>query len=335
MNRSQTDLLRILSAVAIVFNHTLWESFIQFPQTTESFFVAFINQSGKGAVLFFIYLSGYAFVRHPMLQMEPFPVRRFYLNRLGRIAPLYLLSTLIFYFWKNPDLPLAEALLLGSAHFHLYFLALILYLYLLFPLLRRLPVRGPWALTFFAVIFALLVSGFFLEGPSTPGYGWFLYAAFGLFFFQLGIWAGQERIALPETAIRLIPIGLALLWLDFEVRASSGMLIDQAGRVWRPAVALFSLFCVAAVRRLPWERRDLKHAARATFLVYVIHPFFMEAAFMLEPKVRFVVVLVSSFVLAWALSILGRRFPAIGLIFGEGDHLLTGQSPQAGPDKNR
>lgn len=335
MNRSQTDLLRILSAVAIVFNHTLWESFIQFPSTTESIFVALINQAGKGAVLFFIYLSGFAFSRHPHLQ-NPFPWQRFYRSRLGRIGPLYLLSSLIFYFWKNPIGSLPEVLLLGSAHFHLYFLALILYLYLLFPLLRQLPSSGPLTIIFFIMILVLLAMGFFLEGETTAVYGWFLYAGYGLFFFQLGIWGGQGKFSVPARfAPLLLLFSFALLWVDFVIRADSGMPVDHAGRVWRPSVALFTLAAMAMIRRVPLWDTDLKQPARATFLVYVIHPFFMEGVSTWEPGIRFVLVLLTSFAAAWLLSSLGRRFRFIGLIFGEGDHLLAERNLQGGPDKKQ
>ncbi|RME88123.1 MAG: hypothetical protein D6767_10670, partial [Candidatus Hydrogenedentota bacterium] len=145
MSRQATDFLRILSAVFIIFNHSYWEYYVQWGKKSSWIvsFSALLNQFGKPAVLFFIFLSGYAFanqVAQEEKRGKVFSTKNFFRNRFGRILPVYILASLLALFlekkfsWSSFFTSLFD----GSAMFHLYFIPLILALYVLFIFFIRL-----------------------------------------------------------------------------------------------------------------------------------------------------------------------------------------------------
>ncbi|MCB1319894.1 MAG: acyltransferase [Leptospiraceae bacterium] len=152
MNRRATDLLRIIAVCCIVFNHTVWRLYSQIgtaAQTDFAFWLGVFNQAGKASVLFFLFLSGLAFGGHPM--NADFRARDFYRNRVLRILPPYLLACLLAYglnlykagqsfagLMHFDGLTFAAGLLTGAFMPHLYFVALLVYLYIVFPVLRRI-----------------------------------------------------------------------------------------------------------------------------------------------------------------------------------------------------
>lgn len=377
MSRFATDLLRVLAACYIVFNHVSWPVFMGVGTPNEywlAWAVAFGNQFGKPSVLFFIFLSGFAF--SGLAGVHQLSTGRFYLNRALRIAPPFIGATGLALFLKG-DLNFGSffsSLPLGSAMFHLYFVPLISYLYLLFPLLRRLR-PTPWSISALFLIALVLYAAMTLivldkpddvlitlcGGPDSAlcrwfniksletrstVYVWIRYFAFSLPFFQAGIWMGlpESRASLerfrakrPRIAYLLLPlVGLtyALVFYNFHRGILSGLDADSAGIIWRLSVSFYAfawIFAVSLLLRKGYHPR-LSWLARCSFLVYLIHPFFIPWFRDWNPVHAVLPVLVLSWALAAGLQWLALKYTIVGLFLGEGDRLLA---PLAGTPRTQ
>ena len=142
-----TQIMRGAAIVGVVAIHTA----AHFPQAGGLAPVVYANiaidVAAHFAVPLFLLLSGLALaLRYPAT--EPFGVPTFYRRRLLKILPPYavfsLVYLLLFAIQYGPPSPVGVgvALLTGSAYYHLWFVALLAQLYLLFPLLRRLVLRA-------------------------------------------------------------------------------------------------------------------------------------------------------------------------------------------------
>ena len=193
MSRFSTDLLRVIAVTYVVLNHSTWNAFVEVGSPDAhagSWFFAVLNQLGKPSVLLFLFLSGFAFGVHPKWGGQNVSNERnfvafsagFYRNRALRILPPYILMSLVGfailtvqnaiakpepiagnaaeYFAMAGALMLdfAVGLLDGRHMFHLYFVALLCYLYLLFPWIVRRSIGQARPARIAARIFASILS---------------------------------------------------------------------------------------------------------------------------------------------------------------------------------
>lgn len=229
MSRIATDLLRIFAVTCIVFNHVSWPLFVSSASASGGMLAhisAIINQLGKPSVLFFLFLSGLAFSG----KKEKLSVPAFYKSRLLRILPPFLLFSIIFSFYSEAPFHWLDPvgwIFAGTAHYHLYFVAVLLYLYILYPLLREIPYRPSYLLTLvgLGLLIHLInslrydaplpvlmgfrlsdVGNLALEEPgssNSPGSViWLEYFAFAVPFFMAGLW-------MPEIVKRHSFLGTA------------------------------------------------------------------------------------------------------------------------------
>ena len=250
MSRFRTDLLRVLAVTYVVMNHSTWNSFVLVGRPDAPFgswIFAVLNQLGKPSVLLFLFLSGFAFGVHPRwgrpenTNLQTFSLG-FYRNRALRIIPPYVFMSLIGFAVVTVraalagKLPLAGGvlettgtlaldfligLLDGRHMFHLYFVALLCYLYVLFPLIvhqaRSQSTRLPGVPAMIALALPALVVYLFVDphnqyyqsripfvAPAavavqnnTPPHliGWLIYFSYALPFFFGGVRAGQYSAA--------------------------------------------------------------------------------------------------------------------------------------------
>jgi surface polysaccharide O-acyltransferase-like enzyme len=231
------------------------------------------------AVPLFILLSGIALALRYGANASPFSARSFYARRLTKILPPYLVFSLfyllLFAFEYGPPAPswIPLALLTGSAHYHLWFVAMLIQLYLLFPLLRA-ALRG--AVRHNAV--GWLVGGALLLQlawnlgapllraalPERPLFETILSQRFflsHLFYFLLGMAVGMDlagyerRIRyLPWPPLMLVAAGLtaltALIWM--AAISAHGTLNAAPAHVFLPAGALEPALFLATIALL-WQ----------------------------------------------------------------------------------
>lgn len=355
MGRFSTDLLRVLAGTFIIFNHTSWNLFVMTGRSNSIWphIISFFNQLGKPAVLFFIFLSGFAFARH-RLNLTP---GYFYLNRIFRILPPYILVSFLGVLVTAKEHNNYFTMLLGGyALFHLYFIPLILLCYLLFPLLKKIPFNIYTALLMTAVItggylYTSAANGnriiFNLQMPEisehlikdsyyrSQFYRWVEYISFAIPVFTAGIWAGQikrrdERSRHRRsyktrfTVIIAVAAAFALVLTDYYIRVSAGVHPDTAGRIWRLSVLIYAAATVAMFTVL--FHRDsfylLRQAARASFLVYLIHPFFILMTRHIDVRWQILTVIPLSWAAALFLQWLALRFKSAGFFLGEGDRFI-------------
>ncbi|MFS0838718.1 acyltransferase family protein [Paenibacillus sp. 1P03SA] len=148
-----------------------------------------INAAFRWSVPVFVMISG-------MLLLAPGrneSAMVFYRRRLGKLLPLFVLWSIIYYLWDIRNGPgsfewgqFAAGLIKGTLHYHLWYVYMIVLLYLITPLVRVLVRRAPLSAVFYTAAAGLAFSnlstlagwkswGFVIEASSMPGYiGYFL-----------------------------------------------------------------------------------------------------------------------------------------------------------------
>ncbi len=357
MSKLSTDILRIISITFIIINHTGWWFFSEMGTYNErelSHLVAWVNQLGKPSVLFFIFLSGYAFGRHRLNQN--FDTGRFYLHRFLRIWVPYFLISVIYWldngtsgenFWRG--------ILIGSHKYHLYFIPLISFLYLLFPLLRKIPFSWKYLSLFFGIMVA--IHFFASDYQDYPIFlGWqtdftdHLFASkyynvepyemifFSLFFFQLGLWSAREGKMpgtdffqrsisfMNKTLFWIIVMCIFFGWtlLDYYLRVRVGMPSDPAGRIWRIPVVFYAISVIFFMQNMLTRIQSdfIGQLSRASFLVYLIHPLILDYFRLWNVPFLFFSVIAVSWALGYLGTVLSAQSRFLGILLGDGDKVL-------------
>jgi surface polysaccharide O-acyltransferase-like enzyme len=288
-----------------------------------------------------------------------FSARSFHPRRLTKILPPYIVFSLLYMvlFTVEYGPPAASwiplALLSGSAYYHLWFVALLIQLYLLFPLLRAgtraATRRGAVAWLMGAAL--LLQLGWNLGAPllrdalpQRPLFETVLSERFflsHLFYFMLGVLAGMN---LPRFEQRLLRLPAALLALTVAALTAGTAWVWTAairdyggfgaapGALFLPATAAEPLLFLATIALL-WQivtRVNGRSTARLerfgflSFPIYLVHVFWQWALARLMAAVGltasdwlfYVVMFVGTMALSYASAVAFTWLP-----YGE---LLTG-----------
>jgi len=351
VSRFATDLLRIFSVSAIVFNHVSWPFYAIYPGDGSDeipFVVTLINQIVKPSTALFIFLSGLAFASSSTTDAVSF-----YKKRALRILPPFLFVSFLYLVYHDQwsVQKFISSLHDGSASYHLYFVVVLFYLYLLFPFLRKVPFDAR-SISFYILFFTAsnaFISFFAPEfwpysyllpekGQTMPVKGviqysmiqWLEYFTFGLPLFQAGIWIGlyqNKKKAFSWSMLLLsmilLGIGFAIASGDFLFRISMGLHPDAAGRVWRTPVMIFGAAVIFFLLQIPHRESPalMKKLARSGFLVYLFHPFIIEhfqSDLGNRPYHHFLMVIFLSWVCAILIHEVSVRIPYTGFVFGEG-----------------
>lgn len=357
MSKIATDLLRIASITFIMFNHAGWWYYNEVGTNYQrglSHLVAFINQFGKPSVLFFIFLSGYAFGLHRLNQN--FSSLRFYLHRFLRIWIPYTLVSFYYYMEHSAFFSLSEfftGLITGGHKYHLYFIVLISLIYLFFPLLRKIKYSKFlfWLFFFFAILMHVISVTY--EGYPVMGnmhlvsYG-FKYSKYSLepyemffvslFFFLYGLWsARRQRPPGYEWLMQKIKISLQIPLLvlfvlvayaatltDYYYKVESGIASDPSGRIWRIVVIFYAISVIFLMQKVLTEKKSeiIGALSRASFLVYLIHPAILEAFRAWKVPWLIPSVIIVSWFIGVLLTLISRRYSWAGIFFGDADRVL-------------
>ena len=246
------------------------------------------NQASRFAVPLFFLLSGLGLG----LGQRKVKLPDFWLRRLRRVGLPYLLWTLFYFFWnhRGPAFfsslgELGGALLWGSADSHLWFIAVLLQLYLLYPLLRLCMDRLEGltlAVSFLLSLFCTLVI--YVPLPLTGWWRpqlWRLFPTW-LFYFALGMAVTPERLekltAFAER--RALPLALFVLasGLVYTWDAGNSGNLDSI----KPQLFLFAPLVFAALlgsrkwlKRLPAAEKTVTFLSEKSMTVYFSHVFFL------------------------------------------------------------
>ncbi|MBR4702566.1 MAG: acyltransferase [Oscillospiraceae bacterium] len=322
------DLARAFGMLAVVLIHasstfTLQPSRLSLWGVTPALLC---NQAARFAVPLFFLLSGLCLG----LGRGKLKLPDFWLGRLRRVGLPYLIWTLFYFFWNHrgpaffPSLgELGGALLWGSADSHLWFIAVLLQLYLLYPLLRLCMDRLEGltlAVSFLLSLFCTLVIyvPLPLSGWWRPQL-WRLFPTW-LFYFVLGMAVTPERLEKLTAFAERRALPLALLTL-----ASCLVYAWDAGNSGdpdsiKPQLFLFTPLVFAALlgsrkwlRKLPATERAVAFLSEKSMTVYFSHVFFLGCLRRLPLLMGnalgmlalFAGTVLSSLLFAWLLSLPG------------------------------
>ena len=267
------------------------------------------------AVPLFILLSGIALTLRYGSNGAQFDAGQFYKRRLARIIPPYVVFSLLYLLlfsaeYGPPELlwvPLA--LLTGSAYYHLWFVALLLQLYLLYPWLRgalrwttRRNAAGPLLLAAFLLQLAWNLGAPLLRDAlaDRPLFETVFSERFflsHLFYFLLGMAAGVNLTQFKARVCQLPPGLLALAvaapaaliawrWSDAVMRY--GSLAAAPPAHFLPAVAIEPVLFLATIAGLwrlsegltvaaPLVEAHLARLGALSLPIYLIHVFWQWA----------------------------------------------------------
>ena len=304
MKRITSDIFRVLSIIAVVAIHGTARSERLFIQehiyTGLDFLGILVNQLSRFSVPLFIILSGYGLARsyekYADQPLRSFPFRSFISSRFQKIILPYIFLSLLFLVgygrFRGVDFStglgvLGNALLLGRAEYHLYFISFLLQLYLIFPLLLRL--RSGWFLAFFLFFQALLLypenllyaqAGIRLSFPPSAIFVYWIY------YFHLGIFTAHHRddikniLSSRHAMVFLAVIGTAGIVVgEYIFRSYTNPEPDYFNHFNRISVVAYSsaVFFLALLYDDAIENRWQREAKRIgilsalTFPVYLYH----------------------------------------------------------------
>ncbi|MEA1961715.1 MAG: acyltransferase [Bacillota bacterium] len=260
------------------------------------------NQLARFAVPLFIIMSGfllqYADLDHPL------DTGVFYRKRFDRILWPYVLWSLFYIALTSvlsgqpvslPHLP--SQILWGTGYYHLYFVIIIIQLYLLYPFLRKMLLDHP-RVVFLCSLLITLASQIILYQnmlsiislPAAYNMIYLVCFPVWIFYFVLGmmtaLYQKQWKSALHNQTVIIGVIwfiSFVLLMVDSHYRASYGSSI-------RPSVMLYSVssyffFYVLALRFTRALPVWVSWIAKQSFLIFLMHPFFLTAAVYLAMKI--------------------------------------------------
>lgn len=236
------------------------------------------------------------------------PLLEFYAKRALRIGPPLVAWSVIFMVWNMSK----AAIIHGDvgyfskprqffgfpAHYHLWYLYMVVSLYLLTPLLRMLTRAmtrvQAWWLTGFLILAAALAQGWkILNGPSPvePFFLWFL-PYLGYFFAGHLIATSTYRpqplhtLAFFGASVCLTAMGCFVLSKMYKLEIGLYFYDYLSITVIPMALSAMWLFKLLPLHR--WPQRPIQWAANLALGIYLVHPIFLESLreFVLTPEAR-------------------------------------------------
>ena len=331
------DLLRILASVAVICLHVYSPDAQGYGPDSLHFTVyTLITTPLRWAVPIFLMISGALFLS-PERQLTP---SQLYRKTISRVVVSFLVWSLFYALvhclktgkgvWT-----LLNQLLRG--HYHMWYLFLILGLYLLTPVLRKLIESRKTTEYLLALLFVFVfllsrlldfigmldfphldvvssLHGAVAQANPLPG-------RYALFYYLLGhyLHTHKPRALLRRSAYALGIAGYLLtagltLWHSRMLGSTSDHFIDAASMlVLFMSVALFLFFghAFAAFQPSLRAKRVLSALSVCTYGVYLVHPFFIE---ILVPAVPSEALLLPFTLPAWAAAIYALSFAASFLL---------------------
>ena len=283
------DVLRVLATCAVVLMHVLTGA----TDVTDASIVPeyrslllSVMDLVTWCVPIFLLISGYLFLNPERTLTYPVMIKK-YCRRIALAILLfgvpYAASELVvaertFRIRKNPEA--LKMTLMGHTWSHMWYLYLILFLYLITPLLKKvlrvLPVWGVVAMM--AVIFLGSSVAPFLNKvldvnsiPVLPDGGvYFLYYLCGYFFAVREVCVDKGRNVWLTAAVAVLALGMILS------RTLAGFSIQMAYNY--PFTVLLAVLLFAAgwngsikKHRIPWQE-----AGALSFAVYLVHPVYVN-----------------------------------------------------------
>lgn len=286
-------------------------------EAATPFLVLITNILSRYSVPTFFFISGYGlFYTHPL--EEPFSYGRFLQKRLKSIALPYVVTSLLYICYysftsQNPNLLLPEnvlfCLFFGTGVYHIYFLVILLWFYILFPLwrgmmrvLEKMGLKLGMAILFVLQVALYQFSFVFWSYPDWIAdnpvllnlcqYRLNYFPFFYLFVFMLGGVIARHYGAFDRLLTRhKLPIALFFglsasfnTWLFYRWTNLWGMpyedTVNYLQQLSLPGL-VFTLACIlffSLLLKQGWYpcKTALRKMSDRSFLIYLVHPFFID-----------------------------------------------------------
>ncbi len=322
----ELDVFKGLAIAAVIMIHTTGRGVTELDVSSSSYFLHLIlNRFSQFSVPAFIFASSILLsyiYRNEFCTITAGQLKTFYVKRFIRIMPPYMIWTLIYLLAKHTisgslsDITLKSylrCLCLGTGHFHLYFIVIIIQLYIFMPYLiycvsrlnlrfnQILPIAAALQIVFYYVHKMVIVK--YINRPASlmPWY---------LVLILLGIWIGinyEEYHKRVKSMIASIPIaavsGILYTYAYHLInigRPVSTLLFNILWYIYVTAASL-SLLYISDKMNNPF----LEKSGQLSFGIYLMHPMillFMNNAFTTGNVLAFDVYTLLKFVLAYSIS---------------------------------
>ncbi|MEA3355350.1 MAG: acyltransferase [Patescibacteria group bacterium] len=284
-DRLTTNSAKGFAILAVIIIHLLTiatqQQFSTFPQNLV---LISIDQVMRFCVPVFIFISGFGLSLS--YQKKEFGTKSFIKKRSLKTLPLYflwsayyiVLSIFIKPWWNVLNSSSVFQLILnGRADYHLYFVPIILKLYLIFILLKKLPQKLFKPLLALAILTQLAFYSYFTIKLSLVS-DQIQYANIltWLGYFMLGMWlASKKKFLSKKTSIFLIILGLLLSIFEAMQVANINNDTIQAMRFTKLPIFIYSIgiigFFLTTSSKLI-KNKYITWLGINSYLIYLAHP---------------------------------------------------------------
>ncbi|MBD1382317.1 acyltransferase [Metabacillus arenae] len=279
--------LRAFACLAVVAVHVSATNYGMNDETWSDFSY-FLNQVGRFGTPIFAVISG--FLLFYQVKRKGFKLGRFFTSRLSKILIPFLAWSLIYryllYYYNNQAIgePWAEIkkILMGDSFYHLYFVAIVVQFYVIFPFLQKL-FRTQTLMLVFTFISLLISYNLYGFNPGLEGeWGeflasksfmpiWIFYFAFGglLAYFWDEILSFATKRPWKMLILALIITAGAVVEYTLEGAVSNRRLSNLVN---------IPLLCIATIGIYPllaksnFIKKPLTLIGQYSMGIYLIHP---------------------------------------------------------------
>ncbi|MGG4489364.1 acyltransferase [Metabacillus idriensis] len=255
---------------------------------TWNWFTYFMNQYGRFGTTIFAVISG--FLLFYQVKRKGFELDRFLQSRFSKILLPFLIWSaayrLLLYYYDNKALgnPAEEltTFLMGDSFYHLYFVAIVVQFYLIFPFLQKIFKTQTTLLIFTALSFIISFNlygfnpgiegklGEFLAGKSFMPI-WIFYFAFGGF--MAYFWDEIVRFATkrPWKMLAVILLVSAGAVVEYQTKGYvSNRRLTNLFNIPALSIAIIGIYPLLA--KLSIVKKTLTVIGQYSMGIYLIHP---------------------------------------------------------------
>ena len=294
----EIDALKAAAVTAVIIIHSISAAIAPFlTKWPQIGLLLGTDQIMRFSVPFFITVSGYLLAgkyQHTKIEFVPFLKKR-----ALQLLPMYFLWSGIIYLYLNyftgepgNQYNLLQITFLGRADYHLYFVPVLFYLYLTFPILIYLNRKSKTAvlitaltLQLAAILFANLVNNHFFQPPFLWGdQQQYVFPLSWIFYFVLGIYlqgingTNLQKIVRAISVISIVPAAIYLFVDSLTIYKETQSYIS-ATTFTRLSILIFA--SLTAIIFLSWQQtvlripklavRLLSSIGKRSYNIYLFH----------------------------------------------------------------
>lgn len=258
-------------------------------------FTYFFNQVGRFGTPTFAIISG--FLLFNQVNKTGFNFKKFIMSRTSKIILPFLIWSIFYqfitFFLKGEPLPADPKLvlykfLIGGSYYHLYFMAIVVQFYLLFPILRFIKNGTGW---WIGLLISAAISSYFISVQELPVITGMLeklmmhkvFLLHWIYFFMFGgflayywkpisIWAKKHVLLL---GLLVVPIYTGTV-LEYKMMGSVSS-IRITNLINLPLLSLATIGMYSYITKIGWVNKWLESVGKLSMGIYLVHPFTLIA----------------------------------------------------------